>query len=498
MKTVVLLLVFLLSAAASYAEKPNVIVILADDMGYGDIQALNPDSKVPTPNLNRLSTEGMTFTDGHSGSGVCTPTRYGMVMGRYCWRTRLKKGVLNGYSPHLIDPERYAIGDLFKQAGYATACIGKWHLGMDLPLNDKKLDLSGKVKNGPNEQGFEYFYGITASLDFPPYVYIENDRITAKSLIKKPGIAFPHFIRAGETGADFDHEGCLDHLTEKVTDYIGKQAEAKKPFYLYFPLTAPHKPTWPAERFVGKSGIGLYGDFVMQVDWTVGQVLKSLKENGIDENTAVFYTSDNGSYMYRLDSPECPEKLSRFSNKPGDGTDHQKDSTIQGYASATHTANGVFRGTKADIYEGGNHVPFLVRWPARVKAGSKSDHTVAIVDIFKTCADMIGEKVPEGDAEDSFSFYKLLIGQDGYSRPPVITHSSNGCFAMHDKKWKFIATTGSGGRTSPRSSPSQKPYQLYDLNSDISERKNLINERPEKAREMEARLQAIIESSASY
>ena len=482
----------------AFAESPNVIVILADDMGSGDIQALNPESKIPTPALDSMSSEGITFTDGHSNSAVCTPTRYGFITGRYCWRSRLKKGVLNGYSKHLIDPDRFTIADVFKQKGYKTACIGKWHLGMDLPLENNKLVLSGKVENSPIVNGFDYFYGITASLDFPPYVYIENDKITAKEIVMKPSRSFPAYLRAGETGKNFSHEKSLDHLTEKVGKYIKERAQAKEKFFLYFPLTSPHKPTLPEERFRGKSGIGPYGDFIIQTDWVVGQVLKFLKDNKIDDNTMLVYTSDNGSYMYRLDSPECPTKLTSKKSKPEDGTDHKTDHTIQGYSSAIHRANGKLRGTKADIYEGGHRVPFLVRWPAKVKAGIKSSETISIVDILATCSEIVGQEIPKGMAEDSFSFLSLMEGKKTYVRPPVITHSANGTFAIHSNGWKFIAGKGSGGRTMPRSRAFEKPYQLYNLKDDLGERKNLIESNPEKAQDLEKQLNAIIESSSAY
>ena len=368
---------------------------------------------------------------------------------------------------------------------------------MDLPLKDKKLLLSGKVENGPLANGFDHFYGITASLDFPPYVYVKDNKITAKEIEMKPARPFPAYLRAGETGKDFVHEDSLDHLTQKVQQYISQKAKAKEKFFLYFPLTSPHKPTLPHKRFVGKSGIGLYGDFVIQTDWVVGQVLKTLKENKIDENTLIIYTSDNGSYMYRLDSPECPERLTSKMNKPTDGSDHKTNSAIQGYQSATHRANGHYRGTKADIYEGGHRVPFIVRWPAGIKAGLKSDKTISLVDILATCADLTGQNVPK-EAEDSFSFHKILKEDNSYTRPPVITHSSGATFAIHHNGWKLIAGSGSGGRTMPKSKAFQKPYQLYQLKNDIDERTNLIETNPEKAKELEKKLEALIKSSEAY
>ncbi|MGD7652898.1 MAG: sulfatase family protein, partial [Verrucomicrobiales bacterium] len=472
LKPLVCLLALALAAVA--APQPNVIVILADDMGSGDVRALNPESSIPTPNLDRLSREGVTFTDAHSGSAVCTPTRYGLVTGRYCWRSRLKKGVLNGYSEHLIEPDRFTIADVFKAKGYATACFGKWHLGMDLPLAGKqRLDLKGTVENGPLANGFDRYYGISASLDFPPYVWISDDRIDATAVEMKPGRRFPDYLRAGETAPNFIHEQVQDRLVEESTGFIRKQAAAKQPFFIYLPLPSPHKPVLPADRFRGKSAVGPYGDYVMQTDWTVGEVMKAVRESGIDDHTMIVYTSDNGSFMFQLDAPECPPRMPADSNNPKDGSDHRTDPTIQGFNSASHRPNLNFRGTKADIFEGGHRVPFLVRMPGAFEAGRRVSTTISLVDILATCAEVIGAEVPAGAAEDSHSFRALLMGEGKTGRAPVIAHSVNGSFAIYSGKWKLIATKGSGGRTLPGSKPFQKPYQLYDLSKDIEERNNL-------------------------
>ena len=473
---------------ASERILPNVIVILADDMGSGDVQALNPKSTIPTPNLDRLSKEGVTFRAAHSGSAVCTPTRYGLVTGRYCWRSRLKRGVLNGYSKHLIDPERFTIADLFKAKGYATVCFGKWHLGMDLPMKGRnELELSGRVENGPLVNGFDRYYGITASLDFPPYVYIDDDKIDAKAVEVKPKRDFPEYLRAGETGTEFVHEKVLDELTEITVDYIKKQAKTGQPFFIYMPLPAPHKPVLPEKRFRGKSGIGPYGDFVMQVDWSVGQVMTAVRESGIDQNTMILYTSDNGSFMKRLNSPENPEV-------PSSGAGHKTDETVQGYHASVHDANSPYRGQKADVFEGGHRVPFFVRYPGGFKAGLEPDATISTVDILATCADLIGQEIPAAAAEDSYSFYPLLTKRGSYERAPVIAHSISGCFALYSEEWKFIATSGSGGRSQPKSGPSKKPYQLYDLSEDIGETDNVIDAHPELAERLEKELRAMIDN----
>jgi arylsulfatase A-like enzyme len=496
MKRILYMAALALSLGAVAARQPNVIVILADDMGSGDVRALNPDSAIPTPNLDRLSAEGATFTDAHSGSAVCTPTRYGLVTGRYCWRSPLKKGVLNGYSEHLIEPDRFTIADLFKAKGYTTACFGKWHLGMDLPLQGKdKLNLGGTVENGPLANGFDRFYGIAASLDFPPYVFISDDKIDATAVEKTPGRRFPDYLRAGETGTNFKHENVQDQLLEVTTAFIREQAKAKNPFFIYLPLPSPHKPVLPAARFQGKSGIGPYGDYVIQTDWTVGEVMKAVRESGIDDNTMIVYTSDNGSFMFLLDAPECPAKLPADSGNPKNGSDHKSDPTIQGFNSASHRPNLNFRGTKADIYEGGHRVPFLVRFPAAVEGGRRVSTTISLVDILATCADLLDADVPNGAAEDSFSFLPLLTEEGQYGRVPVVAHSVNGSFALYSKQWKFIATKGSGGRTMPRSAPFEKPYQLYDRSNDIGERNNVIDAHPEVVQQLEKELMAIIGDS---
>ena len=371
------------SELASERKPPNIVFILADDMGYGDIQALNRESKIPTPHLNKLAREGMAFTDAHSGAAVCTPTRYGVVTGRYCWRSRMKRGVLNGYSPHLIDPERLTVADVMKRSGYHTACIGKWHLGMDLPVTkqggQQRIDHTTRIENGPNAMGFDYYFGVTASLDMPPYAFVENDRFPKPVTAKYQKTDFPNYSRTGLMAADFSHEKALDQLTQKAVGYIDSRRKEAKPFFLYFPLTAPHKPCLPAERFRGNTKLGDYGDFVTQVDWVVGQVTEALKANGLDDNTLLVYTSDNGSYMNRWDK-----------DKP----DHVAQPSVQGFHPTNHQANYIWRGTKADIWEGGHHIPYLVRWPGVVRPGTTCDETICLTDLMATCAEITGFRLP--------------------------------------------------------------------------------------------------------
>ncbi|MFT5469819.1 MAG: arylsulfatase A [Verrucomicrobiales bacterium] len=469
----------------SAAEKPNIVVILADDMGYGDVRALNPDSKIPTPNLDSLAKDGMTFTDAHTPSSVCTPTRYALLTGRYCWRGRLKQGVQNGYGPRLIETERKTIANVLAEAGYDTAVVGKWHLGLDFAKADGKgFDFGKPLTYSPNDHGFASSYVIPASLDFPPYIYIRDHEITEFPGVTEPASPFPDFWRKGERSPGFVFETSLHHLTEVASEAISSRAKAEKPFFLYFPLTAPHKPATPHPDFVGKTGLGPYGDFVHQVDWTVGQILKTIDDSGIRDNTIVIYSSDNGSYMYRLDA---------------DKVDHVADKTVQGYKPENHTANADWRGTKADIWEAGHHVPFFARWPKGIKAGSSSDKTICLTDVFATAVEIAGAAAPGPDAsEDSFSLAPIFAEKPAeFERAPVIHHSSAGMFAIREGKWKLVLGNGSGGRQMPKGKKFERPYALFDLESDPRETKDLIAEFPEIAEKLEKRCLEIRDSGRS-
>lgn len=333
-------------------KQPNIVFILADDMGYGDIQAYNADSKIPTPNLNRLVSQGVQFTDAHSGSAVCTPTRYGLLTGRYCWRTELKSGVL--WPPDdkpLIGLDRLTLAGMLKEQGYHTACVGKWHLGMEWGKDDNgEVDFNKSLEYGPTDVGFDEFFGIAGSLDMIPFVFYRNKKSTVPLTEIQPKISFPRFIREGPRGEGFDPGLVLDHLTDEAVDYINRRSAENNPFFLYFPMTAPHKPVWPTESFKGKTDLGPYGDFIHQTDWSVGKVLEALEKNGIKDNTLVFFASDNGSYMFRRQKEEM---------------DHLDDPGIQGYLPSNHQANAIWRGTKADIWEAGHRIPFIARWPGK-------------------------------------------------------------------------------------------------------------------------------------
>ena len=456
------------------AARPNIVIILADDMGFGDVAALNPESKIPTPNLDRLAADGMTFTDSHSPSAVCTPTRYGLLTGRYCWRTKLTRGVLGGYSPPLLEPGRSTIADMLRKNGYQTGAFGKWHLGMSLPTTradantkrwdgDPGIDFGGVITDSPIHHGFDKYFGVSASLDMAPYVYIQNDRFTMLPTLQQEAVSFPHFVRSGPRSEDFVIDEVLDRIVQEANAFIAKASNGDKPFFMYVPFTAPHKPAQPHARFKGKTNLGEYGDFVVQVDAAVGDVLKALDAAQVADNTLVVYTSDNGSYMFRAKADE---------------DDHVDKETIQAYRTEHHRPNGPFRGTKADIFEAGHHVPFFVRWPGEVKAGSRCDEPITHTDLYATCAEIVGAQTGDAEAEDSSSLLSLMMGESIHRAAPVVHHSVSGMFAIRDGRWKLILGNGSGGREKPSGKPFAKPYQLYDMTADEAEQTNLAEQHP--------------------
>lgn len=475
------------------AGRPNVVFILADDMGFGDVRTNNSESSIPTPFLDRMAAEGMRFTDGHSPSGVCTPTRYGILTGRYCWRTRLKRGVLWGIDRALMDPDRMTLAKVFRDKGYTTACIGKWHLGMDIRDTRGKLlehskrfesvagsaniDYEQHIGRSPLEYGFDESYVIIGSLNMYPYTYVNGNRFVRAATEFQPRTEHAiSIVSGGPKSPHFDFEAVMDVFTDKAVSFVRRSARKQQPFFLYFPLSAPHKPVLPTAIFQGKSGRGIYGDFVMQVDATVGAIDKVLLETGVKENTLVVFTSDNGSFMYR------------FADST---TDHVEDFRALGYQPKNHQSNYIWRGTKADIYEGGHRVPLIVRWPNVIEAGSTCEQAITLTDWYATFAEIVSHPLLEDEAEDSHSLLALLKRDSNWRRPPIIHHSSGGMFAIRDGHWKLIAGNGSGGRQSPKGTNFARPYQLYDLAVDPSEKNNLIDARPEIAAKLEKSLDEI-------
>jgi arylsulfatase A len=474
---------FVLAACSALAprerRRPNVVVILADDLGYGDVHAYDPASRIPTPNLDRLATQGLRFTDAHTASAVCSPSRYALLTGRYCWRTWLKSGVL--FPPEdrpLIEPDRPTLASLLGGAGYRTAVIGKWHVGLEWGRDaEGELDLDARLGYGPRDVGFDESLILAGSLDMIPFVLYRDHVPTAEVSEQQEGLRFPRFLRAGPRARDFEVQGVLDRLTEEAVAFVERAATADQPFFLYLPLTAPHKPVWPAERFVGSTGLGPYGDFVHQVDWSVGQVLAALDRARVTEDTLVVFTSDNGSYMFRRD-PEA--------------ADHVDDETIQGYRPERHRPNGPWRGTKADIWEAGHRVPFLVRWPGRIAAGTTTEESIGVVDLLATIADATGCAVPDGAAEDSVSLLPLLTGGEWRGRgTPLVHHSVQGMFALRDGVWKLVLGNGSGGREKPAGKPFERPYALFDLGNDPGETDSVIEAHADVAERMAAELDAL-------
>ena len=451
---------------AAEPSKPNIVYILCDDLGYGDVHCLNPErGKIATPQLDKMASKGMIFGDAHSSSSVCTPTRYGIMTGRYNWRSRLQSGVLQGYSEPLIAKDRLTVPALLKQHGYITACIGKWHLGMGI----EKGKPSPVITDGPTTRGFDSYFGISASLDMPPFAFIENDRFT------EPLTTTKKWQRSGPAAESFEAVDVLPTFTRKAVEFISKQATTGKPFFLYMPLNAPHTPIVPSKEWEGKSSLGKYGDFVMETDWAVGEVLNALDKAGVGGNTLVILTSDNG----------C-----------------SKAAGIPALQAQGHYPSGDMRGSKADIFDGGHRIPFIARWPDKTKAGSRSAQTICLTDLMATCADILGAKLPENAGEDSISILPALLGTDKAPlHEAVVHHSINGSFAIRQGKWKLELCADSGGWSDPKPGTKEAKglpnTQLYDLQEEIAETKNLQTQHPEEVARLTKLLEQIIANGRS-
>ena len=472
------------STKNSVQQKPNIIYILADDLGYGDISAFNEQGKIKTPNIDKLATDGMRFTDAHTSSAVCTPTRYGILTGRYNWRSTLKSGVLTGKSKALIPSSRKTVAKMLQENNYTTAFIGKWHLGWDWAIKAGKenrgegwspedfdnIDWSKPVKNGPQELGFDYSYGHSGSLDMAPYVYVENGMPTKIPDSSTVNTGIYSWWREGPTSADFIHEDVTPNIFRKSFQYIKEMSEQEKPFFLYLALPSPHTPILPTEEWQGKSGLNPYGDFVMMIDDYVGQMQEIIKEAGIEENTIVIFTSDNGC------APSA--KIDELTEKG-------------------HYPSYIYRGHKADIFEGGHRVPFIVKWPGKIAPGSTSDQTICTTDLMATCAELVGYQLADNEGEDSYSMLPLLHGMNQPIREATVHHSINGSFAIRKGSWKLNLCPGSGGWSYPR--PENKEvidtlpkYQLYNLGTDPGETNNLFTTNQEKAKELKTLLEKYI------
>jgi len=461
--------------------RPNIVLILADDMGIDSVAALNDKSGIPTPHIDSLVKEGITFSDAHSGSAVCSPTRYGVLTGRYSWRSRLKRGIVGQWERPLIEEGRLTLPAMLKGVGYRTACIGKWHLGWNWPKKRggftsrvKEIDFTGKVDGGPAGCGFDYYFGDDVP-NWPPFVWIENGKMLG---VPAQNLTFEkHYYSNNGIGVEgWSLEAVLPKITEKSVEYINECANGKEPFFLFFPMTSPHTPIAPSTEFQGRSGISDYADFLMETDWCIGQVLKALATSGVADNTLVIFTADNGT------SPKCNFDKLRAGN-----------AELQNH----------WRGNKADAFEGGHRVPFVVRWPGQVKAGAESEQIISLVDIMATCADAVGVKLPESAAEDSVSLMPVLQGEAVKAplHEAVICHSISGVFVVRKGNWKLLYCAGSGGWSLPKDSAALKQglpkWQLYNLDSDPKETKNMIDSHPEVVAELTKVLRGYIEKGRS-
>jgi arylsulfatase A-like enzyme len=449
----------------------------------------------------------MRFTDAHTPSAVCTPTRYGLLTGRYAWRTRMKSGVLDGYSPPLIEPERLTLASLLKTHGYATACVGKWHLGLQWTRKDGApeaedrgpagvrpgfdIDHSRPFSGGPNAVGFDHFFGISASLNMPPFCFLLNDRVLHQPVLKQERMRDALFLATDEgvRSPDFTNFAAMPRFAGESIAFIEAQATAaeKKPFFLYAPLSSPHLPVVVNQEYLGKSQAGEYGDFVVETDAFVGAILDTLDRTGLADNTLVLFTSDNGGLFHYWEAKET------------DDLAHYK---ITGRAAHSrefqHQGNAHLRGTKADIWEGGHRVPFLVRWPGQTPADSVSHELVELTDLLATTAAILGVELPAGAGPDSRNLLPALRAAKPTQpvRTFAIHHSMQGVFAIRSGPWKLIPNhRGSGGFSQPKkldpATEGGPPGQLYHLENDPSETRNVYAEHPDIVKQLSTQLQAL-------
>ncbi len=460
---------------------PNIIYIMADDMGYGDLGCYGA-TRIPTPNMDRIAAEGVRFTDAHSASAVCTPSRYAVMTGRYCWRAGVERWVLGGFGAPLIEPGRMTVASLLKQSGYATAAVGKWHLGLDWARADGSrdtvidfgnpawsidgfdLDFRLPIGGSPTTLGFDSFFGIAGSLDMPPYCFIENERTVGVPDREKE--IYYNQQRRGPQTAGWRDDMVDVTFAQKAVEFIERRTRSTpdQPFFLYLTPSAPHRPCDVRPEFVvGQSDAGDRGDMVVLVDWMVGQVLDALDRLGIADDTLIMVTSDNGGRL------TC-----------ADGNDYD------------HRTNGALRGQKADIWDGGHREPLVARWPARIAPGVVSDALICLSDLLATCADITGAELPIGAGEDSISFLPALLDPSVPGRSSAIHHSGDGLFSIRRGHWKLIAGLGSGGFSEPvlaEPQPGGPLGQLYNLRDDPAEADNVWLDHPAVVEELTALLQ---------
>lgn len=487
-------LLLALNLVHAETRKPNILLIYADDMGYGEVSCYNPDrNKIPTPHIDKLASEGMRFTDAHSSSAVCSPSRYTLLTGRYHWRSRLQQGIVGLWEDSLIAPDRLTLGSLVREHGYHTAMVGKWHLGMDWPIPKNKRPLLSAPKNqdipvtdehkdfwnelfsqeipgGPVDRGFDRHFGTDVP-NWPPFAFFENRRtvgipsefLPVRLLQKESNLA----SNQGPALENWSLEAILPALGDRASKWIGEYAQSDKPFFLFMPLTTPHTPISPSEAWQGKSDLGPYGDLVMETDATVGQVLAALEKSGAADNTLVIFTTDNG-FAHYVGVKELEE--------------------------AGHFPSGPLRGYKSDIWEGGHRVPTIVRWPGKVEPGSVNDQLVHQADLLATVADLLGHELPADAGEDSFSLLPLFRDPATAVRQHAINQSIRGLLAVRQGSWKLIFGQGSGGWTE---GGDPHPAQLYHLADDPGEIRNLYAENPERVAAMTTLMEKLVTDGRS-
>ena len=485
-------------------KKPNIVFILADDLGYGDVACYNPDSKIPTPNLDKLASEGVKFTDAHSPSTVCTPTRYSILTGRMAFRTGMKWVFSGASGPCLINKDRLTLPQMLRNKGYATACFGKWHIGMTFFDKDgnrikdggikgvQQIDYSRPIPDGPIHRGFDKFYGTVScpTTDWL-YAYIDGDRIPippTKLLDrdKLPKHPYANDCRRGMVADNFNHEDVDMVFLEKSREFLKQHVKSNpdKPFFLYHSMQAVHLPSFANDGFKNKTKAGPHGDFIFEMDYVVGELLKTLERLGVAENTLVMFASDNG--------PEVPTVLNMR---------------------RTHKHDGArpWRGVKRDQWEGGHRTPFIVRWPGKVKAGTTSEQLTSLTDVMATCAEIVGANLPNDAAEDSYNMLDVLLGTQGDKpvRRYMLQQTPTLAMSIRDGKWKYLDHKGSGGNNYDRAGDwGMKPYalkdtdpdapgQLYNLETDPGETKNLYSQHPEIVERLKRQLDIFINSGRS-
>jgi len=481
----------LVSCSEQKDRLPNIVIIYADDMGYGDLNCQNPNSKIPTPNLNKLSSEGMRFTDAHSSSGICSPSRFAMLTGTYHWRRQ--HDIVGSFGKPFFRDSDITLPQVLKNNGYSTACIGKWHLGWDWEFkNDptaevvqwgqsgkfygpEDIDWSKAIAGGPLERGFDYYFG-DGTINFPPYAWVENDRLieAPTEIMDINNVGFntkegAWEFRPGPKVEGWNPYEVLPTLGKKTLEWIEKQ-DRNQPFFLYFALPSPHAPIIPNDEFDKKSEAGAYGDFIVQTDWVAGQLLEALKKNDMEDNTIIIFSADNGTEAYAW------KRAQKFD----------------------HYSMGEFRGLKRDVWEGGHHIPMIIKWPGKIKKGAVSTEVISQVDIMATIASITGIELPENSAPDSYNFEDVLLGRKYNSplREATVHNTYAGKWGIRKGDWLYINDKSGGHREMPDFFQELRDYSdfetdgiLFNMKDDPGQRNNLYQKYPEKIEEMEKLLQ---------